>query len=510
MMAVGAPPIAGETRDSAGAAGRVGRPWPLAELPVLAADRWRDAVLDAARDGGRLVGVWAWPAASQDLELLAVVAFDAAGRLVAFRSRVARHASHPCLTALLPAAQAFEREIFETFGVRPEGHPWPKPLVRHTDLETPGAPDAHPFFAVSGLGVHEVAVGPVHAGIIEPGHFRFQCAGETVLHLEIQLGYQHRGVERMLLDGTPARRLAMVESIAGDAAIGHAAAYCQALEALAGCDVPPRAQALRAVALELERIANHVGDLGALCGDVGYLPGAAYLGRLRGDFLNLLLELSGNRFGRGLIVPGGVRFDVAGERAAAFAARVAAAGRDLDEVADLVFGESSVMSRFEQAAPLSHELAQRLGLVGPAARASGCRRDVRVDHPSGYYCFAHIPMAHFEGGDVLARAMIRRVEARRSIAFVREEIERLPGGRLAVAVGEPAPDAIVVSLVEGWRGEIAHVAVTDGGGELRALRISDPSLHNWLGLALAMRDRQISDFPLANKSFNLSYAGHDR
>jgi Ni,Fe-hydrogenase III large subunit len=260
----------------------------------------------------------------------------------------------------------------------------------------------------------------------------------------------------------------------------------------------------------LERLANHAGDLGALCGDVGYLPGAAYLGRLRGEFLNALLELTGNRFGRGLLIPGGVRFDPSHALRVQLARRLAAAQRDLDEVAALVFAEPSVLSRFEQTGPLPLDAVQALGLVGPAARASGCPRDVRADHPTGFYRFAHIPVAQAEDGDVHARALIRHIEARRSLAFVREELDRLPEGAVASPTGPLAVDSGVLTLVEGWRGEIAHLAVTDAHRRFATYQISDPSLHNWLGLAIAMRGQQISDFTLCNKSFNLSYAGHDR
>src|SRR5690606_37394011 len=198
----------------------------------------------------------------------------------------------------------FERELHELHGLSITGHPWLKPLRAHAGL----AGGSHPFFQVKGPGVHEVAVGPVHAGIIEPGHFRFQCHGEEVLSLELHLGYQHRGAESLLLRSSPARRLVIAESIAGDTAVGHALAYCMAMEALTETRVSPSADALRGIALELERVANHVGDLGALSGDVAYLPGASYFGRLRGNFLNLLMELSGNRYGRGLLSVGGVRF----------------------------------------------------------------------------------------------------------------------------------------------------------------------------------------------------------
>jgi Ni,Fe-hydrogenase III large subunit len=489
---------------------RPSRRWQLSHLPGLAPDAWHAQVVAAAAGDARLVGVWGWRTGERTIDVVAVVAHDATGRLEVRRTTLAGTTPLPSLTPLLPAAHVFERQLRETLGVEPAGHPWCKPVLHHAELDAGRGGADHPFFRVDGPGVHEVAVGPVHAGIIEPGHFRFQCAGETVLHLEIQLGYQHRGAEALLLRSRPARRLLLAESIAGDTVIGHATAYCETVEALAGAEVPPRAQAIRAIALELERVANHAGDLGALCGDIGYLPGAAYLGRLRGEFLNALLAVSGSRFGRGLLIPGGVRFDVDDEQRAQVGAQLARAHADFEDVCELVFSNSSVLSRFEQAGPLPHATAERLGLVGPAARASGCGHDVRADHPAGFYRFAYIPVSRLDDGDVMARALIRHIEARRSLAFVREALAQLPGGRLATDVGPPAPGALAIALVEGWRGEIAHLATTDAGGELRSYQIADPSLHNWVGLAMAMRGQQISDFPLCNKSFNLSYAGHDR
>jgi Ni,Fe-hydrogenase III large subunit len=443
-------------------------------------------------------------------ELVAVVAHDHEGELSVLRARLASE-SYPSLTPDLPALQGFEREIYEAWQIRPEGHPWLKALRRHTELEELPAGDAnHPFFAVEGPDVHEVAVGPVHAGIIEPGHFRFQCAGERVLHLEIQLGYQHRGLERLMLDGSPSRRLALAESIAGDTAVGHATAFCGAVEALSDCEPPLRAQAVRAIALEAERLANHVGDLGALCGDVGYLPGASWLGRLRGDFLNkVLLVLSGNRFGRSLLRPGGVTFDLTPEQSEQMLTRLVAVERDVTRVVSLAFAEPTVASRFEQTGTLRRYAAESLGLVGPAARASGCDRDVRRDHAAGLYRFAYLPVAVADSGDVMARALVRSVEVRRSLAFLREQLQELPSGPLQHDLAPAKPEHLVVSLVEGWRGEIAHIAWTDREGGLAGYKIVDPSFHNWFGLAMALRGQPISDFPLCNKSFNLSYAGHD-
>ena len=491
----------------------------LAELPRLPPLPFRSACCRVCSDGGRLLALCTLPpcegpSSGSPPELLAVLGEDARSRIGLLRMELPETRSYPALTADLPQAQAFERELFEEHSIHPQGHPWLKPLREHADLAPPSegeetAVRPHPFFRVEGPGIHEVAVGPVHAGIIEPGHFRFQCHGEIVRHLEIQLGYQHRGAESLLLRSRPARRLVVAESIAGDTSVGHALAYCKAIEALGSTDVPLYAQAVRGIALELERVANHVGDLGALCNDVGYLPGASWFGRLRGEFLNLLMELSGNRFGRSLLKPGGVRFGLCAEKRKDFLEQLARAERDLKDTAELIFDTPTICSRFEHTGVVTHEVAQTLGLVGPAARASACDRDVRRDHPFGIYRFVHIPVALVDSGDVMARALVRWLETQRSITFVREQLTELPEEALSAESAPLRPEAVVVSMVEGWRGEIVHVATTGRDGELAGYKIVDPSFHNWFGLAMALRGDQISDFPLCNKSFNLSYAGHD-
>ena len=253
-----------------------------------------------------------------------------------------------------------------------------------------------------------------------------------------------------------------------------------------------------------------VRDLGALAGDVGFLPAAAWFGRLRGEFLNLLLELSGNRFGRGLLRPGGVRFAPTEAERTQWAERLDRIGRDLHATAAVMFGSASVLSRFEGTGVLAREAAEELGLVGPVARASDLSRDVRRDHPFGIYRFAMIPVSGGEAGDVLARAMVRWLEVQRSLVFVREQLAEFRSGPLAAALPPARGGTAAAVLVEGWRGEIVHVAATAADGTLAAYRVVDPSFHNWFGLAMALRGGQISDFPLCNKSFNLSYAGHDR
>jgi Ni,Fe-hydrogenase III large subunit len=281
------------------------------------------------------------------------------------------------------------------------------------------------------------------------------------------------------------------------------------IAALTGGHAPPRAQALRAIALELERLANHVGDLGALAGDVAYQPGAAFFGRLRGECLNLLMTLSGNRYGRGLVRLGGVAFDVPPAMVEEVDGRIRRLEEELRPVADLFFGSASVQSRLESVGVVPQALVERCGFVGPVARACDVPRDVRHDHPYGVFRFAQIPVATAWAGDVLARALVRWLEIQRSIEFVREQVTTLPRGALRADCGSLRPGEIVVALEEGWRGEVAHILITDDAGRVRRHKVVDPSFHNWRALEVAMPGNQISDFPLCNKSFNLSYAGHD-
>jgi Ni,Fe-hydrogenase III large subunit len=499
---------------------------PAAAVPCMGIDEFRLAIVRLIDAGARISALLGHPAEAGRLAVFAILADDRAGTLHACSTTVGR--SYPALTVDVPQAHWFEREIAEQWGVRPMGHPWLKPIrfqpPCRSSTESPAAAPAGAggasgqkrptigvtdFFHVDGEEVHEVAVGPVHAGVIEPGHFRFQCHGENVMHLEISLGYQHRGVERAMLGGPTPRSIHYAETLAGDTTIGHATAYCQLLEALAGCGVPARAEALRGVALELERVANHVGDLGALAGDVGYLPTSSFCGRIRGDVLNVTALLCGNRFGRGMVRPGGVGFDVDDARIDQAAERLATIARDTAVAVNLLWDSPSVLARFEGTGYVSPELAARIGLVGPAARASGLERDVRNHHPHGIYRFAHIPMSASDSGDVFARAFVRWLEIQRSLAFAVEQLHSLPADATAAAVGRLGADQLAVSLVEGWRGEICHVALTDDRGRFARYKVVDPSFHNWFGLAMSLRDQPISDFPLCNKSFNLSYCGHD-
>jgi Ni,Fe-hydrogenase III large subunit len=476
---------------------------PWAEIPVWPATEFVRATAAELSRGARLCAWFGVPEGSGTC-LVAVLAFDADNTLALGRSQ-SFSGSYPSLTALNSQAHLFEREVWEQYGLTPEGHPWLKPVRRINE----NAPANGEFFRVNGAEIHEVAVGPVHAGIIEPGHFRFQCAGEEVLHLEIALGYQHRGVEEALPGGPHRGTMSQMETVAGDATIAHATAHCTVMESLAGTEAPLRAQWLRAIALELERLANHTGDMGALANDVAFLPTSSACGKIRGDFLNLTALICGNRFGRGLVRPGGCRHDLEPARATQLIERLNAALADVDQAVKWFWDAASVRTRFENVGTVFPAQAAEIGLVGPAARACGLVRDVRYDHPAGWHRFAQAPIAVWPSGDVFARARVRSLEIQRSGEYLAEQLAAPADGEIRSQLAPPAPDTFSVALVESWRGEVCHAALTDATGKFRRYKIIDPSFHNWTGLALALRGTAISDFPICNKSFNLSYCGFD-
>ena len=477
-------------------------------VPVLEVEPWVTALREKLAAGAHPVTLFGENESESRIRVWCVLG-DSTEHVLWLTSTLMRKddARFASLANDFPAMNYFECELFEQTGVIPERHPWLRPVRTADDWRKNGEP--YEFYAVQGEEVHEVAVGPVHAGVIEPGHFRFQCYGEQILHLEIMLGYQRRGVETLLPQRNPAQQIVLVESIAGDSVIAHATAFCAGIESLAGSTLSLRDHAVRSIAAELERIAMHLSTLSGVSIDIGFALPAAAIGNLRTLAINLTAEICGSRFGRGWIIPGGIRFDVHEawiEKAKKVLATIREKFRDAEA---LLFNSASALSRLEDTGAVTPEAARQIGLVGLAARASGIDRDVRIDFPYGMYRYSNVSSAVLESGDVYARAKMRSLEIEQSIEFILEQLDNLPAPKPKDREKNLRPNAIIVSLTEGHRGEIAHVLLTDVSGKLSRVKIKDPSFHNWQGLSIAVRENGVSDFPLCNKSFDLSYAGHD-
>ena len=420
---------------------------PRDKLPHLSFGDFRTQAMDLVEGGAKVVQFFAYPE-DGDLKLVAVLRTD-----VLLVAGCDAPDSYPAMSARCEPFHMFEREIAEQYGIRPEGHPWLKMVRYHANYNsrpdvfgndyTRDIPGNYPYYSVEGDEIHEVAVGPVHAGVIEPGHFRFNCIGERVLHLEIQLGYQHRGVEQMLPGAPAQRRSILVEGIAGDTAIGHSLCLAQGVEALAKLVPDTGARRIRTIALELERLANHVGDLGALSGDVAFLPPANYCGRMRGDFLNMTLWMCGNRFGKGLVRPGGVLFPMTDEDRKTLDGRISELKPQVSHTIDLLFGSSSVRSRFDDCGTVSTQDADHLGLVGPAGRACGLSYDVRRAFPTEYYPQLEIPEYGPASGDVYARARVRADEVLQSIEIIQSLLKEPVQTRCVESASAPlAPERL--------------------------------------------------------------------
>ncbi|MFA5419433.1 MAG: NADH dehydrogenase subunit [Bacteroidales bacterium] len=415
-------------------------------------------------------------------------------------------------TSKLLGFEKFEREIHENFGIDFIDHPWLKPVrYAFNRADKTKTIANYPFFNIEGEELHEVGVGPIHAGVIEPGHFRFICNGEQILHLEIQLGYQHRGIESLFLKKkSMLERATLAENIAGDTVVGHTSAFSYLWESMCGFQVPEEVHFSRTLALEMERMAIHTGDLSAVCTDIAYQLGSSVYGRLRTPIVNFMQEWGGNRLSKGLIRPGRNQFQFTSALAERLKTTLNAFEPDFNEISDQLLKLPSVLSRLERTGVVTSEDIQQIGAVGISARMAGINRDIRASHPySLYAALNHEPILK-NTGDVYSRVLIRRLEVNQSMAYVRKLINQLPETATAnIELGKPKPNSFTLSLIEGWRGEICHCAITDEKGELALYKIKDPSFHNWLALALSVRNNEISDFPICNKSFNLSYAGHD-
>ncbi len=436
-------------------------------------------------------------------------------------------ASYPSIAAAHPAANWFEREVMDYFGLAPEGHPHPSRVALHNDwpdgawaLRKDFPPDSqvpriagerHPFRPVTGEGVFQIPVGPVHAGIIEPGHFRFGVAGEPVLYLQLRLFYVHKGTEKRF-ERLPWRQgLYLAESIAGDTAVGHALAFAHAVERLAGVEVPLRAKAIRVVLLELERIYNHIADIGALATDVAFTVPASRAQALREGLVRLQDRLFGTRLLRGTVAFGGVKWDLPPEAKGVLRAHLQTFEKEFDALIALLIDAGTFTDRVDQTGILTRQAARDLGIVGMAARASGIDIDFRRDHPHDAYEGLRFEVPVEEGGDVRARLMVRAREIEQSLAILHQVLDRMPDTPLRASVPDRLPArAAALGWAEAWRGPCTHWISTDDQGDLTRVKITDPSFLNWPGLAHAVPGNIVPDFPVINKSFNLSYSGTDR
>jgi Ni,Fe-hydrogenase III large subunit len=490
----------------------------LADIPILSYEQFSEQALTLlAEPDNHCVCYYAFPRDGK-LQFICCIACDVSANIALLSHVVIRKDTHKLvsLSRNYQAMQQWEREIAENFGISFQGHPWPKPVrFAHDRAHRANTMDKYPFYRMESEELHEVGVGPIHAGIIEPGHFRFICHGETVLNLEIQLGYQHRGVERLLLEQKSLlQQTVLAESLAGDTTIGHTLAFVLNVEALAGIQPPILLTVERTIALELERIAVHTGDLSALCTDVAYQFGSAVLGALRTPVINFMQLWCGNRFGKGLIRVGQRRFPLTVHLRSSLLTTLNDFEKRFSATAEKMFSLPSVLHRFEKTGILTRAQADAIGVTGMVARSTGIQRDIRRSHPFGTFLDLPYEQVTLTSGDVYSRAYLRKLEIDKSLHIIRTLLERY--GSDAKTEDQFAPPSFrmpsgqfALTMVEGWRGEICHCAVTGEQGRLQHYKVVDPSFRNWLALALAVRNNEISDFPVCNKSFNLSYCGHD-
>jgi Ni,Fe-hydrogenase III large subunit/Ni,Fe-hydrogenase III component G len=477
---------------------------------------------------GRLVSLFADDARAERkvFHLYYVFALDAAHGF--FILRVPLPADQPRFTSLanaLPAANWQEREVQDLFGLKLEGHPnprrcalhddWPEvyPLRKDFSLKTvlpPFQGERHKFREVEGEGVFQVPVGPVHAGIIEPGHFLFSVAGEPVLYLQIRLFYTHKGTEKLFENIPVSHGVRLAESISGDSSFAHATAFCHAIERAAGVQAPPRARALRTICLELERIYNHIADIGAIATDVAFVVANAHAMRLKERVLRLNELLAGSRLLRGMACLGGVRFDWNAAQLEALRRFTTELRPDFDSLVDLIRDSSSTRDRLETTGILKPETARDLGVVGIAGRASGFDHDLRRDFPHAAYDQVSFAVPVYREGDVLRRLQVRVDEVREALAIIDQVAGKLPAGPVRQPVPELPAGAVALGYAEGWRGEIFHWIRAADKGRLARCKVKDPSLQNWPALSEAILGNIVPDFPVVNKSFNLSYSGTDR
>jgi len=434
-------------------------------------------------------------------------------------------AQFPSVTAHMIAANWAEREIQDTFGLTPINHPnlkklwalpdWPdKTYAMRKDFgfntQIARIERDFEFRQVEGEGVFEIPVGPVHAGIIEPGHFRFSVAGEPIINLQMQLYYVHKGIEKLCEGNSMAKALHVSERISGDATFAHSTAFCLAAERLAKVEIPERAQWLRMLFLELERIYNHLSDIGMIANDVAFLVGYAHAMRLREKVMQLNEKLTGSRLLRSMNTLGGVRRDLASSVYPLIRETLEKLKEELADLAELLWKSASVMDRLETTGVLTRKTAEDIGIVGVAARASGINRDARRDHSHLLYKHCDFAVPVYEQGDVYARTKVRVDEIFESVKIIDQILIKITPGEIVVPLENIPVNACSLGYAETWRGPTLHFVQTDNEGKIFRYKIDEPSFHNWPALVFAVQGNIVPDFPLINKSFNLSYSGNDR
>ena len=431
----------------------------------------------------------------------------------------------PSLSAELPAVNWQEREIQDWFGLTAIGHPnprrvalhdnWPDvhPLRKDFPIDTvlpPFEGERHVYRPALGEGVFQVPVGPVHAGTIEPGHFSFAVAGEPILYLQLRMFYTHKGTEKLFEKLPIHRAVFLAESVSGDSSFSHGTAFCQAVERAAQIEVPEPALIMRTILLELERVCNHVADIGAIATDVGFVVANAHASRLKEMLFTANEQLTGNRLLRGMVCIGGVRRNWRVWQLDTFRKTVEAFAEEFRGLVDLISSSESTRDRLEHTGVLKPQIAKDLGIVGVGGRASGIDLDVRRDHPYAAYRRYSFRVPVYHAGDVWHRMQVRIDEVAESLGIIRSAIVENLNGEFRVPVPSIPPNRCALSAVEGWRGEILHWIRTGPDNRLERCKIKDPSLNNWPALVEAVQGNIIADFPVINKSFNLSYSGTDR
>ena len=485
-------------------------------------EHWRRFAQDARAERGRLVALWGSVDAAGKPVIRAAFLVQQQG-LLATMPVVDSKVPYPGIEDLFPAASRMQRAIRDLSGLSstdPDLRPWLRhqawppgfrPLADPSDSApfTDPRPDSYPFVRVEGDGVHEIAVGPVHAGVIEPGHFRFSVVGEKVLRLEERLGYVHKGIEQRFTQLPILEGHRLAARVSGDSAVALSWAYCQALEGMAGCDIPPRAAWLRALYLELERAANHLGDLGALGNDAGFAFGLSQFSRLKEQLLRANAQAFGERYLMGAVVPGGTRGNVDSNGSSLLRSCLRAIADQVWTLRSIYDEHEGVRDRFNGAGTVEPELAGRLGLTGLAGRASGQAFDLRSDLPCPPYTDLSVSKCVRTEGDVAARVAVRFDELQESIRLIGHILDALPEGAHYEALPAPPNGVVGFGLIEGWRGPAAIALEAGPAGTIRRCHPHDCSWQNWPVLEHAILGNIVPDFPLINKSFNLSYSGHD-